>query len=106
MIDALDGASQYLQLAMQHDSAEHFRVLFLDRKSILIRDEVQSRGTVDQTPLYPREVVKRALELGASAISWSTTTRAATPRPPGPTSSSTRQVAAALAQVGIAVHDH
>ena len=58
----------YLQLAMSHERAEHFRILFLDRKNILIRDEVQSRGTVDHTPLYPREVVKRALELGASAI--------------------------------------
>ena len=53
---------------MQHEAAEHFRILFLDRKNILIRDEVQSRGTVDHTPLYPREVVKRALELAASAI--------------------------------------
>jgi DNA repair protein RadC len=58
----------YLQLAMQHEAAEHFRILFLDRKNILIRDEVQSRGTVDHTPLYPREVAKRALELAASAI--------------------------------------
>src|SRR3712207_9373536 len=58
----------YLQLAMQHEVSEHFRILFLDRKNILIRDEVQSRGTVDHTPLYPREVVKRALELVASAI--------------------------------------
>ena len=58
----------YLQAAMQHETAEHFRLLFLDRKNILIRDEVQSRGTVDHTPLYPREVVKRALELGASAL--------------------------------------
>src|SRR3712207_8201154 len=45
----------YLQVAMQHETAEHFRILFLDRKNILIRDEVQSRGTVDHTPLYPRE---------------------------------------------------
>ena len=58
----------YLQAAMQHEPAEHFRLLFLDRKNILIRDEVQSNGTVDHTPLYPREVVKRALELGASAL--------------------------------------
>ena len=53
---------------MEHEAAEQFRILFLDRKNILIRDEVQSRGTVDHTPLYPREVVKRALELGASAL--------------------------------------
>ena len=62
------GAAAYLQLAMRHDAAEHVRVLFLDRKDRLIRDEVQGRGTVDQAPLYPREVVKRALELGASAV--------------------------------------
>lgn len=59
---------EYLQLVMTHEPAEHFRILFLDKKNILIKDEVQSRGTVDHTPLYPREVVKRALELAASAI--------------------------------------
>ena len=47
---------------------EEFRVLFLDRKNILIADEVQSAGTIDHTPVYPREIVKRALELGASAL--------------------------------------
>ncbi len=58
----------YLQLVMTHEPSEHFRILFLDKKNILIKDEVQSKGTVDHTPLYPREVVKRALELAASAI--------------------------------------
>ena len=53
---------------MARDENEEFRVLFLDRKNKLIADEVQQRGTVDHTPVYPREVVKRALELGASAI--------------------------------------
>ena len=47
---------------------EEFRVLFLDRKNVLIADEVQATGTVDHTPVYPREIVKRALELGASAV--------------------------------------
>ena len=79
-INSPEALRAYLQLAMRHDAAEHVRVLFLDRKDRLIRDEVQGRGTVDQAPLYPREVVKRALELGASAVIWSTTTRAATPR--------------------------
>jgi DNA repair protein RadC len=58
----------YLQVALAHEPIEQFRVLFLDRKNILIRDELQQRGTVDHTPLYPREIVKRALELGASSI--------------------------------------
>ena len=53
---------------MARNPYEEFRVLFLDRKNMLIADEVQSKGTIDHTPVYPREIVKRALELGASAI--------------------------------------
>ena len=62
MIDAPCHAS------MAYNTIEQFRILFLDRKNKLIADALQQRGTVDHTPLYPREVVKRALELGASAI--------------------------------------
>ena len=53
---------------MAHEANEQFRVLFLNHQNVLIADEVQQRGTVDHTPVYPREVVKRALELGASAV--------------------------------------
>jgi DNA repair protein RadC len=96
----------YLQAAMQHDAAEHFRLLFLDRKNILIRDEVQSRGTVDHTPLYPREVVKRALELGASAIIMVHNHPSGDPTPSQADIDMTRQVSSALAQVNVTVHDH
>lgn len=96
----------YLALAMQHETEEHFRVLFLDRKNILIRDEVQSRGTVDHTPLYPREVVKRALELAASAVILVHNHPSGDPTPSQADIDMTQQVVAALAQVGIAVHDH
>ena len=96
----------YLQAAMQHEAAEHFRLLFLDRKNILIRDEVQSRGTVDHTPLYPREVVKRALELGASALIMVHNHPSGDPTPSQADVEMTRQVVAALAQVNITVHDH
>ncbi len=58
----------YCQAAAGHAEVEEFRLLFLDRKNALIADERQQRGTVDHTPVYPREVVKRALELGASAL--------------------------------------
>ncbi len=58
----------YCRAAMAYGSTERFRILFLNRKNVLIADEVQQKGTVDHTPIYPREVVKRALELGASAI--------------------------------------
>ena len=58
----------YVRVALQHEPREQFRVLYLDKKNQLILDEVQNRGTVDHAPVYPREVVRRALELGASAI--------------------------------------
>ncbi len=58
----------YCTAAMARDAREQFRVLFLDRKNVLIEDEVLNRGTVDHTPVYPREIVKRALELSASAV--------------------------------------
>ena len=96
----------YLQAAMQHEAAEHFRLLFLDRKNILIRDEVQSRGTVDHTPLYPREVLKRALELSASALIMVHNHPSGDPTPSQADIDMTKQVVAALAQVNITVHDH
>jgi DNA repair protein RadC len=96
----------YLRLAMTHEPTEHFRILFLDRKNILIRDEVQSRGTVDHTPLYPREVVKRALELSASAIIMVHNHPSGDPTPSEADIEMTRQVIAALQGVDIAVHDH
>ena len=58
----------YCHAAMAHEKVEQFRLLFLDGKNALIADEVQQRGTVNRTPVYTCEVVKRALELGASAI--------------------------------------
>ena len=58
----------YCRAAMAYEAVEQFRILFLDKKNMLIADEVQQSGTVDHTPVYPREVVKRALELSATAI--------------------------------------
>jgi DNA repair protein RadC len=63
-----DAVLDYCTGAMAYDTKEQFRILFLDRKNRLIADEVQQSGTVDHTPVYPREVVKRALELSASAV--------------------------------------
>lgn len=97
---------EYLQLVMTHEPSEHFRILFLDKKNILIKDEVQSRGTVDHTPLYPREVVKRALELAASAIIMVHNHPSGDPTPSRPDIEMTRQVVQALAAVHITVHDH
>jgi DNA repair protein RadC len=96
----------YLQVALAHEPIEQFRVLFLDRKNILIRDEQQQRGTVDHTPLYPREIVKRALELGASAIIMVHNHPSGDPTPSQADIEMTRQVVQAMSAVGLAVHDH
>ena len=96
----------YLQLAMAHETAEHLRILFLDRKDRLIRDEIHGRGTVDQAPLYPREVLRRALELGASALILVHNHPSGDPTPSKADIDSTRQMAAALRQVGVQLHDH
>jgi DNA repair protein RadC len=97
---------EYLQVALAHEPIEQFRVLFLDRKNILIRDEQQQRGTVDHTPLYPRELVKRALELGASSIIMVHNHPSGDPTPSEQDIKTTRQVVQALNTVGVAVHDH
>src|SRR5690606_18208042 len=96
----------YLQVALAHEPIEQFRVLFLDRKNILIRDEEQQRGTVDHTPLYPREIVKRALELGASAIIMVHNHPSGDPTPSRADIEMTRQVVQAMSAVGLTVHDH
>jgi DNA repair protein RadC len=96
----------YLQVALTHEPIEQFRVLFLDRKNILIRDEVQQRGTVDHTPLYPREITRRALELQASAVIMVHNHPSGDPTPSRADIEMTKQVVQALAAVGISVHDH
>jgi DNA repair protein RadC len=96
----------YLQVALTHEPIEQFRVLFLDRKNILIRDEIQQRGTVDHTPLYPREITRRALELQASAIIMVHNHPSGDPTPSRADIEMTKQVVQALAAVGITVHDH
>jgi DNA repair protein RadC len=96
----------YLQVALAHEPIEQFRVLFLDRKNILIRDEVQQRGTVDHTPLYPREITRRALELQASALIMVHNHPSGDPTPSRADIEMTKQVVQALSPVGITVHDH
>src|SRR5690606_27865938 len=68
LLSSWSAVIDYCRAAMAYEEKEKFRILFLDRKNVLIADEVQQVGTVDHTPVYPREVVKRALELSATAI--------------------------------------
>ena len=96
----------YCTAAMARAANEEFRVLFLDRKNILIADEVQHRGTVDHTPVYPREIVKRALELCASAIILVHNHPSGDPAPSKADILMTREVVSAAKALSIAVHDH
>ncbi|MEI9996488.1 MAG: DNA repair protein RadC [Rhizomicrobium sp.] len=96
----------YCTAAMARSPTEEFRVLFLDRKNILVADEVQTRGTVDHAPVYPREIVKRALELGASAVILVHNHPSGDPTPSRADIEMTRDVCAAAKALKIAVHDH
>lgn len=96
----------YCRSAMAHELNEHFRILFLDKKNTLIADEVQQKGTVDETPIYPREVIKRALELGATAIILVHNHPGGDPSPSREDIAMTREVAEAAGKLGIIIHDH
>src|ERR1700710_336133 len=96
----------YCTAAMARCVHEEFRVLFLDRKNILIADEGQTRGTIDHTPVYPREIVKRALELGASAIILVHNHPSGDPTLSRADIEMTREVSAAAKALKIVVHDH
>jgi DNA repair protein RadC len=96
----------YCAAAMARSPKEEFRVLYLDRKNVLIADEVQSSGTVDHTPVYPREIVKRALEHGASAIILVHNHPSGDPTPSRADIAMTRDVAEAAKALAIVVHDH
>jgi DNA repair protein RadC len=106
VIGSWDKLVDYCRAAMAHETVEQLRLLFLDRKNALIADEVQQRGTVDHTPVYVREVVKRALELGASALIIVHNHPSGDPTPSRGDIEMTQQVKDALDKIGIALHDH
>jgi DNA repair protein RadC len=96
----------YCAAAMARGTIEEFRVLFLDRKNVLIADEVQTTGTIDHTPVYPREIVKRALELGASSLILVHNHPSGDPTPSRADIEMTREITSAAKSLKIAVHDH
>lgn len=96
----------YCRTALADAKIEEFRLLFLDRKNVLIADEAQQRGTVDHTPVYPREVVKRALELNASALILVHNHPSGDPTPSKADIDMTVEIQRAAAAVGVKIHDH
>ncbi len=97
---------EYLRVAMGHARTEEFRILFLDSKNRLIRDEVFSRGTVNQTAVYPREVIRRALEIGSTAIIMVHNHPSGDPTPSRADIEITKDVRDAGELLGVALHDH
>jgi DNA repair protein RadC len=96
----------YCRSAMAFEEREQFRLLFLDKKNKLIKDEVQQEGTVDHTPVYTREVMKRALELSASAIILVHNHPSGDPSPSMADVDMTKKIIAAAEKLGIIIHDH
>ena len=97
---------EYCRASMAFNDKEQFRILFLDKKNQLIADEVQQVGTVDHTPVYTREVMKRALELSASAIILAHNHPSGDPTPSFADIDMTRKIIEAGQKLGIAIHDH
>lgn len=106
VISSWNALLDYCKARMAHEAIEQFRLLYLDRKNKLIADEAQQKGTVDHTPVYPREVAKRAIEMNASAVIMVHNHPSGDPRPSQPDIEMTRKIKDALAAVGITLHDH
>ena len=106
LLDSWTAVIDHCRAAMAYEPIEQFRILFLDKKNMLIADEVQQSGTVDHTPVYPREVVKRALELSATAIILVHNHPSGDPTPSRADIEMTRQVVETATPLGIAIHDH
>lgn len=96
----------YCAATMGHETKEHFRILFLNKKNELIADEIQQSGTVDHTPVYPREIMKRALELSATAIILCHNHPSGDPTPSRTDIDMTKQIIAAGEPLNIIIHDH
>ena len=106
VLSSWDALLDYCHTAMAHRETEQFRILFLDRRNVLIADEEQARGTVDHVPVYPREVVKRALELNASALILVHNHPSGDPTPSSADIAVTMQIRQAAEVLGVTLHDH
>ena len=106
MLSSWNDVIDYCRTAMAFADKEQFRILFLDKRNQLIGDEVQQTGTVDHTPVYPREVIKRALELSATAMILVHNHPSGDPTPSQADIQMTKAIVDIAAPLGISVHDH
>lgn len=106
IIQSWSSLMDYCKLAMGQNTVEEFRVLFLNHRHALIKDEVMQRGTINHTPVYPREIVKRALELAASGVILLHNHPSGDPTPSKADIDITTKIIEAAATVNVTVHDH
>jgi len=106
VLDEWDSVLAYLRGVLAWERVEQFRILFLDAQGVLLADEAQARGTVNHTPVYPREVARRALELGAEGLILVHNHPSGDPTPSAPDIDMTQQVCAAVELFGVRVLDH
>ena len=106
VVGSWDKLIDYCTAHIAHGKVEEFHILFLDRKNVLIKHEQQQRGTIDHTPVYPREVVKRALELEASALILVHNHPSGDPTPSKADIAVTKDIVKAAQPLGVTVHDH
>jgi DNA repair protein RadC len=106
MLGSWSAVTDYCRAKQAFCEREEFRILFLDKRNVLIRDEVQGTGTVDHTPAYPREIIKRALELGATALILVHNHPSGDPSPSQADIVLTKQIVALARAMEIEVHDH
>lgn len=106
VLSSWDDVIAYCQARMGRADREHFRILFLNKKNALIADEEQQRGTIDHTPVYPREVVKRAIELGAGAFIMVHNHPSGDPEPSASDIQMTQEINEIANRLDIRVHDH
>ncbi len=106
VLSSWDAIMDYLRAEMSHSDTESFRVLYLDRKNALVADEQAGKGTVDHVPVYPREVIKRALELDASALILVHNHPSGDPTPSQADIAMTERIALGVEALGLVLHDH
>jgi DNA repair protein RadC len=106
VLSSWNAVIEYCRTAMAFEEREQFRLLFLDKRNALIADEVQQSGTVDHTPVYPREVIRRALELSATALILVHNHPSGDPTPSSADIRMTREIVEVAKPLGITVHDH
>jgi DNA repair protein RadC len=106
VITSWDALIAYVRVALAHQAREQFRALYLDRRNILLRDELVADGTVDHAPVYPREVIRRALDLSASALILVHNHPSGDPSPSQADIEVTRRIVDAARVFGLQVHDH